>query len=181
MRVSPRGTRGNAHELMRTSLHEAGHAVAAHILGTSMRRMTIVPASASHRPCKEEQPFWATPAIVDHEQKRFVDNYLIVACAGRAAEIVLYGEADDTSAADDMQIVRETLLESPLHLVPAHERNNVEAFHRSFVERHCAAAAELLEPRQRLLYAVARLLLQRGTVEAAEIHALLNRMLVEDA
>ena len=170
--------RRDAHELLRTSLHEAGHAVVAHMLGVGSGRVTVTPSGGAPGSCKQRTPFWALERLPDQQQQR-VDNYLVVACAGWGAERVIYGDVDDEGSSDDMQIFRETLMDSPIAFVQWRNRKRADLFLQSFQELRCEAAAAFLEPHKGLLYAVARLLLRKGTVEAAEIHALLDRMLVE--
>ena len=171
--------RRDAHELLRTSLHEAGHAVVAHMLGIDVSRTPIATSDSALGACRMFTPFWALAGFADGQQKQLVASYLVVACAGWGAEMVIYGDAEQDASADDMRIFRETLMDSPVALVQRRDRKHVDLFLQSFQERRCAAAAELLEPHRGLLYGVARLLMRKQTVETEEIHALLNRMLIE--
>jgi ATP-dependent Zn protease len=171
--------RRHAHELLRTSLHEAGHVVAAHMLGIDVSRAPVATSNNALGSCRMFTPFWALPGFADERHKQLVDNYLVVACAGWGAEMIIYGDAEQDASADDMRMFRETLMDSPVALVQRRNRKHVDLFLQSLQERRCVAAAELLEPHQGLLYGVARLLMRKQAVDAAEIHALLDRMLIE--
>jgi len=149
------------------------------MLGVDMHRAIVMLPSTTLESGRTLEPFWVLDGFADRQQKQLIDNYLVVACAGWGAEMIVYGDVDEHVSADDMEIFRETVMDSSIALVQSRVHKRVDLFLQSFQERRRAAAVELLEPHQHLLYGVARLLIQKQTVQAAEIHALLDRMLIE--
>lgn len=81
-------------EVERLALHEAGHAVIAHRLGTPVRSMTIIPVGRSAGSTKLE---FASQAPTVEE----VEDMVVIQLAGRAAD-ELFGKGADSGASSDL-------------------------------------------------------------------------------
>lgn len=83
----------SATELRRICVHEAGHAVAAHVLGRQIHHITTVPRGNQLGSSTTEPLGRATT-------RALLDEHIIISLAGRNAEILLLGEACDGAEAD---------------------------------------------------------------------------------
>jgi cell division protease FtsH len=178
------------------AVHESGHALVAALspTGDPVSKITILPAGMA---------LGATHQLPEDDRRLYSESYLLdslaIRTAGRAAELLVFGEAS-TGAADDLagatelavRMVREYGLSAALgpvaYPVPTATQLDVTAMDRPYAEatqrrvdnevarllrRAEARATELLTHRRAELDSLTRRLLEEETVDGSVVYDLL--------
>jgi hypothetical protein len=92
-------------ELRATAFHEAGHAVAAFVLGRAFTRVSIEPQGATLGRCSFRPPGeWFRPdERVDGATRRRLEERIMISLAGPEAEALLTGVHDEEAAEEDVE------------------------------------------------------------------------------
>tara|TARA_A100001391_G_scaffold145276_1_gene102883 strand:+ start:11079 stop:12980 length:1902 start_codon:yes stop_codon:yes gene_type:complete len=94
----------DANQALGVALHEAGHAVVAHRLGTPVRSVSIIP-SGKMAGNTQLHGFGPTPTVAE------VEVSVVISLAGRAAD-ELFGNGADAGAAEDLAFATRILCEA---------------------------------------------------------------------
>lgn len=101
----------------RTAYHEAGHAVAAHLVGREFGSVSIVEDEVSlgrvlFKPYDQNFIYSLTQgAFDDLDDRRKVEGEIVTAFGGEAAVMLLTGKADRKGAASDLSLVRNFVIQ----------------------------------------------------------------------
>jgi cell division protease FtsH len=180
------------------AVHESGHALVAAVspTGDPVSKITILPAGMA---------LGATHQLPEDDRRLYSESYLLdslaIRVAGRAAELLVFGEAS-TGAADDLagatelavRMVREygfsTELGPVAYPVPAATQLDVTAVNRPYAEATQrrvddevarllrdaeARAGELLTHHRTALDSLTRRLLEEETVDGSVVYELILR------
>jgi Peptidase family M41 len=146
-------------ELRATAFHEAGHAVVGAVLGFDVLGVTVIADGKFAGSC------WSYAA----NERASANDRIIVLFAGACAERLI-----DPTAADCPNDESEVLALSRRQPVLPRSARVADAYLSSL--RH--KAAQLVRNNSRAIGELAGELLRRGTLDGAEVHAIIRPMLV---
>jgi uncharacterized protein YjbI with pentapeptide repeats len=163
-----------AEKLKALAYHEAGHAIAAHVLGIRFTAVTIVP-SERYQGCLKIEPSgwknWVRPGGCDGLTREQAERQILIYLAGSAAERLVNPEKGGGSWVDDLEasfLVHEILGESVAWRSRSVQRAWKQAI-ASYLDYMRCLAEELIHSHRRAVRALAKALLTDQEIDAARV------------
>jgi uncharacterized protein YjbI with pentapeptide repeats len=179
MATSKPRTNRQAEKLKALAYHEAGHAVAAHVLGIRFTAVSIVP-SERYQGCLKIEPSgwktWVRPGGCDGLTREQAERQILVYLAGSAAERLVNPEKAGGSRIDDLEassLVREIIGRA----VAYHNRSIDRAWKQAaaaYLDYMRLLAEELIHFHRRAVRALAQALLADQEIDAIRVGEIIS-------